>query len=387
MKRIDLEERPGWRDQAQRLGFTFHNLDGDPSWDETKAYVFTQEQVERDLRDVTHELNQMCLAAVDLAVDNERILESLAIPEDFWDLVRNSWRRGDPSLYGRFDFMYDGSGPGKMLEFNADTPTTLYEAGCFQWIWFEEQRARGVIGSESDQFNSIQEKLIARLREMLEPGCHLHFASCKDSPEDRGTVEYLEDLAVQAALNNHFVYVEDIGVDTEGRFVDADGYVIDNLFKLYPLEDMMREEFGPYLKTTETSLVEPVWKSILSNKGLMALLWEMYPGHPNLLPSFFEGQVNADDIYGAYVRKPIYSREGENVEIYRPGRSPFRMGGNNGEEGWIVQAYQPSVRYGDDYAVLGSWVIGEEPVGIGVREDKCIVTQDLSRFVPHVVVN
>ena len=387
MKRIDLPERPGWREQAARLGYAFHNVDGVAGWDETKAYVFTQAQIDQDLIKATAELNQMCLAAVDLVTKSEQLLSKLVIPEDYWDLVRRSWQAQDPTLYGRFDFLYDGTGPAKMLEFNADTPTTLYEAGFFQWLWFEEQRALGVVGSEADQFNLIQEKMIARLRAMFAPGCHVHFSSCKDSVEDRGTVEYLEDCAIQASLKNHFVYIEDIGVDKEGRFVDSDEYVIDNLFKLYPLEDMMREKFSPYLKTTPTRLIEPPWKSILSNKGLLAVLWEMFPGHPNLLPSFFENDVRTDDIYSGYVRKPLYSREGENVEIYRPGHKPIQMGGDFSEEGWVIQAYQPAPRFGEDYTILGSWIIGDEPVGIGVREDTCIVTQDLSRFVPHVVLD
>lgn len=57
--------------------------------------------------------------------------------------------------------------------------------------------------------------------------------------------------------------------------------------------------------------MEPLWKSILSNKGLMPLLWRFFPGHPNLLASWFDGEKPQIAAGESYVRKPIYSREGE----------------------------------------------------------------------------
>ncbi|WP_163333523.1 glutathionylspermidine synthase family protein, partial [Klebsiella aerogenes] len=88
---------------------------------------------------------------------DERILASLRIPERAWDAVRDSWRRGDPSLYGRLDFAYGGNGPAKLLEYNADTPTALYETGVFQWLWLEQALASGRLPAGSDQFNSVHE--------------------------------------------------------------------------------------------------------------------------------------------------------------------------------------------------------------------------------------
>ncbi len=387
MQRISLEERPDWRAQADLLGYSFLNQDAIPSWDESKAYVLTAEQVDFDLKSVTNELHQMCIEAVDVAVQNERILDRLAIPAPYWDWIANSWRAREPSLYGRFDLFYDGTGPAKMLEYNADTPTCLYEAGFFQLHWFEEQRARGVISDEADQFNVIQDKLIARFRELFEQGANVHFSCCRDAQDDRGTVEYIEDCAIQAGLVNHFVFIDDIGVDTEGRFADQNDHVIDYLFKLYPLEHMFREDFGKFLPNSGVEMLEPPWKAILSNKGLLPLLWQMYPGHPNLLPSFFETEVDADTIIGSYVKKPLFSREGENVEVHQKGTETFRMPGGYGEEGFVIQAFSPTPKYVDDYAVVGSWIVGDEAVGIGIREDTNIVTQDISRFVPHVVVN
>jgi len=385
MKRIKLAERPDWKKQAESLGFGFHTMYGEPYWDETRAYIFTLDQIERGLEDPATELNAMCLDAVDFVIHQEEWLEKLAIPEKYWDYIKNSWTEAAPSLYGRFDFAYDGINPVKLLEFNADTPTSLYETGFFQWNWLEEQKARGVVHTDADQFNIVQDKLIERLAVIFDEGCHLHFACCKDTDEDRATVRYIEDCAAQAGLLNHFVYIEDIGIDKTGQLVDKDGFVIDSLFKLYPYEDMFREPFGPSLINSKVTLLEPPWKALLSNKGLLSLLWSLYPNHPYLLPTFFEEEVDADFINGPHVIKPLFSREGANIEVRIPGQETIIEEGPYGEEGRVVQAYNPLPQFDDDYAVIGAWIIGSEAAGIGIREDKSLVTKNLSRFVPHLI--
>jgi len=387
MKRIHLDERPHWRDQAEHLGFIYHTEDGDRYWDESRAYVFTMQQIEDDLEDPTDELYELCLDVVDRVVANEEWLTKLAIPDLYWDWIRQSWTDKELSLYGRFDLAYDGSAPAKLLEFNADTPTALYEAGTFQWVWFEDQMERGVIPRDSDQFNSVHDRMVDRFKAMFEPGSHLHFSCCKGTIEDRATVEYIQDCATQTGIEGHFVYIEDVGVDNQGRFADLDGVVIDNWFKLYPYEDMFRERFGPFLPVSGAKLIEPPWKAILSNKGILPLLWQIFPGHPNLLPAYFEDDAPADAIGSGFVRKPLFSREGANVEIYRPGQPPFVTPGGYGAEGWIVQSYQPIPAFEGDYTVIGSWVIGDEAAGIGIREDSTLITRDLSRFVPHVILS
>jgi len=82
------------------------------------------------------------------------------------------------------------------------------------------------------------------------------------------------------------------------------------------------------------------------------------------------------------VKKPLYSREGANVSI-NAGDTVIDVGGDYGEEGFIWQAYHALPSFGGRYAVIGSWVVGDEPAGIGIREDASPVTRDTSRFVPH----
>lgn len=189
-------------------GFDFHIIDNEIYWDESRAYRFTLRQIEEQIEKPTAELHQMCLEVVDRAVKDEEILTQLAIPPLYWDVIAESWRARDPSLYGRMDFAWCGNAPVKLLEYNADTPTSLYESAYFQWLWLEDARRSGIIPRDADQYNAIQERLISRFSELYsrEP---FYFCCCQDTDEDRSTVLYLQDCAQQAGQESRFIYIED----------------------------------------------------------------------------------------------------------------------------------------------------------------------------------
>ena len=384
MQRISFSERPDWRQQAEALGFAFHTFDGEPYWDETAAYRFSLRQIEDDIDAPTAELHELCLALVDLIVDREELLERLHIPRFFWEHLRISWRRREPSLYGRMDFCYSGQGPAKLFELNYDTPTSLYEAGYFQWLWLEQQRERGALPPAADQYNLIQERLIETLADLGVPQ-PLYLAAVHESLEDRGTVDYLRDCAVQAGLEARFIAIEDIGLERSGTFVDLDGHSIFSLFKLYPWEQLLEDPFGAAIPASGTRFVEPPWKALLSNKGILALLWEQHPGHPNLLPTYFDARPSAHLAPG-WVRKPLFSREGANVSLHAAdGRRAAVAGPYGGAT--IRQACQPLPCFDGHYPVLGSWVVGDRACGLGIREDRSLITQDSSRFLPHFILD
>jgi glutathionylspermidine synthase len=384
--RVACEERAGWRDHAARIGFAFHTIDGERYWDERAYYAFTLAQIERDLEAPTAELDAMCRELVARAVDDERILRLLQIPEPFWIYIAASWKRRDPSLYGRMDLRYDGHGPAKLLEYNADTPTSVFEAGVFQWLWLEDMKTRGALPNDADQFNSLHEKLVAAWREIGKDG-HLHLACAFESIEDRGTLAYLEDCARQGGLETTALPIEQIGRDAKGQFVDAKDRPIDLMFKLYPWEWMLRETFGRSLPGAATRWVEPPWKMVLSNKGILPLLWAMFPGHPNLLPAYFDDDDRAAALGRSYVRKPLYSREGANVDVMIEGRSADSDSGPYGREGFIRQALAPLPQFDGNYVVLGSWLAAGKPCGLSVREDATLITKNTSRFLPHAIVD
>ena len=157
----------------KQAGFDFHTIDGERYWDERAYYAFTLEEIEREIEAPTGEIDAMCLELVGRAVDDETILRRLKIPEAFWPLISESWHRDEASLYGRLDLSFGGHGPAKLLEYNADTPTSIFEAAVFQWTWLEQAIERHIIPARADQFNSIHERLIEAWKK-LGAGRHLH---------------------------------------------------------------------------------------------------------------------------------------------------------------------------------------------------------------------
>ena len=388
MLRQAISERPDWQQKAKEFGFKFHTMYGEQYWDESAYYQFSLKQIEEDLESPTEEIHQMCLEVVDKVLRDEELLRRFCIPEHKWDFIRESWQNGDPSLYSRLDFAYNGQGPAKLYENNADTPTSVYETGFWQWLWLQEQVDGQKLNRASDQFNSLQEKLVNRFADLgfLTPDRTLHFACCKDTEEDRGTVQYLEDCATAAGLDCKFVFMEDIGVDANGQFTDLDNQVINWMFKLYPWEFMFEEEFGRYLGTNNLRWLEPPWKAILSNKALLPMLWRLFPNHPNLLPAFFEDELAKASDIESLVKKPIFSREGANIAIVKGKNEIVSSDGPYGQEGYIYQATHMLPKFVDNYTLIGSWLVDDEAAGISLREDKGPITQDMSRFLPHVIL-
>ena len=372
MRREERAPRAGWQGKVEALGFAFHTIDGETYWDERACYRFSAQEIDT-LERATGELQSRCIEAAARVIER-RDYARFQIPEPFHALIERSWEADEKSLYGRFDLSWDGSGEPKLLEYNADTPTALLEASVVQWYWMKD------VFPEADQFNSIHEKLIARWGEMrgeLPADGRTYFACDSASVEDQGNLDYLRDTAVQAGLAALPIDIADIGWDGE-RFVDLEERPMAALFKLYPWEWMVREEFGANLLRGTVRVIEPPWKMLLSNKAILPVLWEMFPGHPNLLAASFEPGKFATD----FVKKPLYSREGANVSITAGGKT-LEEPGAYGAEGYIWQAYHELARFGANYTVIGSWIVGEEPAGIGIREDDSPITKNSSRFVPH----
>ena len=381
------------------------------------------------------------LAAAQNIIDNQRYAE-LAIPPQAVPLIEWAWNQEPPALYGRFDISWAGAASGqppKLLEYNADTPTSLVEASVVQWSWMEDAR-RDPPGGKPDQFNSIHDRLIAKWKDIkgycAEPiyFTALQFAESrraqanKEAAEDHLTVTYLRDTATQAGLETRQIALQDIGWNDEHQaFVDLDDTQITTLFKLYPWESMLREEFGPHALDTYRTMtwIEPIWKMLLSNKGLLPILWQLYPNHELLLESHFDTPpatiepvatqwssvpntgfgsgttqpystlpqptaLARSQAMRNYVRKPLLSREGSNITLIRDGQIACQTEGPyTGPQ--ILQALAPEATFPDPqnqprHPILGLWMIDQECGGMGIRESRTPITDNLSSFVPHYFV-
>ncbi|OOR89391.1 glutathionylspermidine synthase [Moraxella caviae] len=387
MKRIAVTPRPDWQAEMEKIGFDYHSIDGN-YWQEDACYVLDEAQVD-ELERVTEELHQMYLQAAAHVVKTGDYAR-LAIGDVAAGLIESSFRAQSPSLYGRFDLCYDGKSAPKLYEYNADTPTSLFEASVAQWYWLQ---AQGGALAGADQFNSIHERLLVEFRALAQgfgADDKLHFAAVTASTEDTITTQYLQDVAIQAGLTTRFLDVGAIGYHAPNqRFVDEQGEMIKHLFKLYPWEWLVTESFGQYIAGSGTQFIEPAYKLLLSNKAILAVLWELFPNHPNLLPAYLEPEKLAQ--FGAdYVQKPFYSREGASITLHAQGQTE-QTGGDYGKEGFVYQKAQALPVFTNNqgqvmHTLIGSWIVGHGSAGIGVREDFTAITKDTSLFVPHVLL-
>ncbi len=374
MRRIECQPRSGWQQRVEEAGLLWHS-GVEPYWNESAFYEFTAREIEL-LESATSELAEMALAAAQRIIDTKSYAR-LGIPESAIALVENSWMAEPPSLYGRFDLAYDGVHPPKLLEYNADTPTSLLEAAAVQWYWLED------VFPAADQFNSIHERLIARWRELAQylPGRRIDFCSMDDL-EDGMTVTYLMDTARQAGLTSSIFPIDEIGWDGES-FLGPHARPLEAVFKLYPWEWMVREEFAEHLDVARTTWIEPAWKMLLSNKGILPVLWELYPGHPNLLEARFDSPGEMTQ----WIRKPLLGREGANITLHGAGEH-LETAGEYGEEGYVYQELAPLRQFQGRFPVIGSWVVEETEsvpaAGIGIRESDSPIITNTSRFVPHL---
>jgi len=385
MQRLDCPPRDDWRLTADRTGFDFHTIDGERYWDERAYYAFSLQEIERQIEQPTAEIEAMCLELVGVAIDDEEYLQRLKIPQTLWPLISESWHNDHASLYGRLDLSFDGRGPAKLLEYNADTPSSIFEAAVFQWTWLEQAIERRIIPAHADQFNSIHERLIEAWQK-LGDGRLLHLAGTTENEEDAGTLAYLEDTAIQAGLATSLIDIAGIGWREDGGFVDRDQRPIGLVFKLYPWEWMFDDAFSGRLVKAPTRWIEPPWKAILSNKGILPLLWEMFPDHPNLLPAYFDDDPNGATLGASFVRKPLYSREGANVALVRDGVTLVEQDGPYGAEGFVRQCLASLPNFSGQYPVIGSWLVDHTPCGLSIREDENPITGNSSRFLPHAIL-
>ena len=387
MQRHSVRARDGWQGIVEKQGLTFHSPQSAPGvgnerpyWDESAVYEFTSAEVDR-LEAAANTLQEMCLAAAQHVIDNKRY-EELEIPAEAVPMIEWAWNEEPPAIYGRFDVLFDGSGPPKLLEYNADTPTSLVEAAVIQWHWLKDVRP------SDDQFNSLHERLIAKWKDVdVYLSKPVYFASA-DYPEDRLTIAYLRDTAEQAGIKTRQMLMSEIGWNEQrGVFVDNGKYedAMRSIFKLYPWESMMEEAFAEQCLRTYKQMrwIEPIWKMLLSNKGILPVLWELYPGHELLLESRFVDGSSGWEPEAGCVRKPMHSREGANIVMKLPDGRKIETPGEYTNRKMIDQRLGPEVRFDGRYPVLGLWMIDQECGGMGIREDAGRVTGNFSSFVPH----
>lgn len=375
--------RPDWQQRVEDSGLIWHGAGQDSYWTEDRHLVMSLEAAEV-LEAAANELHGLCLQACEEIIRRDW-WDRLALPETVIGMVQTSWLAGDRSLYGRFDLAWNGSGPPKLLEYNADTPTSLLEAAVIQWQWLED------VAPDDDQLNSLHEALVERWALFPEP--LVHFACVWDNLEDRQTIAYLAETAEQAGKTVELLDMSEIGFSEAGRFTDPTERPIERLFKLYPWEWLAEDPFFAEIGQERQRFIEPAWKMMLSNKGLLPILWELNPGHPLLLPAAYsrEGLYDLGLRVKRWVEKPFFGREGAGVSLHdsssSSGSGPTAQGIAAANAGPLVFQEQADLFQADGlHIVWGLWMVGDECRALSARGDASPITGNLSRFLPHRLV-
>ncbi|TGE29929.1 glutathionylspermidine synthase family protein [Hymenobacter metallicola] len=336
-------------------------------------------------------LYDMMVRAIPDAVP-EDLLQLLAIPPNLWAAVRHSWNDDRHwHLYGRFDLASTPDGP-KLIEFNADTATSIPETAVVQWA--------SLVAAQQDdderQANGLFEGLEAQFRHWLGLNADLDnsllLVYLPDSAEDEANCVVLAEAARAAGFRQvHVCPVDAMQVSVAGEERGAWAEVKPGewvrfgfLFKLVPWEILAEDEpeltadLCQLLQSRDLIIANPAYTLLFQSKGLLAWLWQVYPHHPLLL------EASLDDLTGRYVRKPLLGREGQNVVQVDGSRLVQEQPGDFAHQPQVRQRWVelPQDAQRRQYQAGVFWA--GEACAISFRRESGVIT-NLSEFVPHIL--
>ena len=377
----------------EEVGMTWHtDPDGQPYIADDIVLV-TEDEVEA-YYEAANTLYDMYVEAAQHVIDNERFLE-LDIPFNLVDPIKRSWENDHRHLYGRFDFAGGVDGlPIKLIEFNADTPTSLFETAIVQWALLKANHM-----DEASQFNSVYESIRNSFRRLVtgdnDPDTfgeyyrfqNILFSSVRNEPEDERTVRFLQHLASDAGFQTDFCYTDEVGFLEEEGIFNPQQTRFDYWFKLYPWENIALQTDGingildDITRNTDTVILNPAYTLLFQSKGMLKVLYELFPDSPYLL------ETRGEPLQGQQqVAKKMFGREGANTVIYdAAGAILHAMPGEYDRYRSIYQAFAayPKDAQGRSYqaGVFFAW----EACGLGFRRGGEIL-DNLSKFVAHRMV-
>ena len=372
------------------IGFHWHTDNDMSSYIDNNVVVISEDEAE-NYANAVNELYDMFVEAGQYVIDNN-LFHELNIPFNLVELIKESWENDVHwHLYGRFDLAggVDGK-PIKFIEFNADTPTALFETSIIQWALLKANNL-----DEESQFNFIYEALrdnfqrlvtlqedISGFDEMYE-GWKMLFSSVRGNIEEENTTRLLMSIAQEAGWNVEFAYIDEVGFDDDGIFYEDEKYEF--FFKLLPWESIAIEEPGlcelltAVVKNKQAIILNPAYTLLFQSKGILKILWDLYPNHPLLLETSFEPLQNKKQ-----VQKVTFGREGENVTIYDENMEIISK--KDGEYSNFNKVYQEYVEFpkeNNEYYQAGVF-FAYESCGLGYRKGS-IILDNMSKFTGHIV--
>ncbi|XPV70201.1 MAG: glutathionylspermidine synthase family protein [Halarcobacter sp.] len=375
------------------IGFVWHT-DTDNSSYIADELVQINEEEANAYYEACNELYDMFCEAGEYVIENN-LFHEINIPFNLVELIKESWENDVHwHLYSRFDLAggIDGK-PIKLIEFNSDTPTSLFETAIIQWALLKKNNLTNV-----SQFNNLYDALIDNFKRIITLESDLEkfeeyysklnwkilFSSISSSSEDINTTKLLQHIANEAGFNTDFEYIENVQFSDEGIFKDKENFEF--WFKLIPWEDIAIEEselallLTQIIKDKKAIVFNPAYTLMFQSKGFMKILWDLYPNHPLLLETSFEPLVGKKQ-----VEKRCFGREGANTKIINvDGSIDAQTQGEYEGHKAIYQEYVELPRDEKGNSYQAGVFYAYEACALGFRRGEKILN-NMSKFVGHMI--
>jgi glutathionylspermidine synthase len=385
--------KPLTKEYLESIGFVWHTDEDETSYIADEIVEISEDEANA-YYEATNELYDMFCEAGDYVVDNN-LFHEINIPFNLVNLIKESWENDVHwHLYSRFDLAggIDGK-PIKLIEFNADTPTAVFETAIIQWAMLKANNL-----DEASQFNNLYDALKDNFKRIItmeddiekfeeyykDLGWKILFSSISSSSEDENTTKLLQHIASEAGFNTDFEYIDKVQFNDEGIFKDDINFEF--WFKLIPWENIAIDEselaliLEDIVANKKAIIFNPAYTLMFQSKGFMKILWDLYPNHPLLLETSFEPLISKKQ-----VEKRCFGREGANVAIINSDNS-LDMKTDGDYEGFkaIYQEYVelPTDENGDSYQAGVFYAY--EACALGFRKGGKILN-NMSKFVGHII--
>lgn len=379
-------------DQLDEAFLSWYKEDGESFI--ANELVLVKEKEAKAYYEAGNAIYDMYVEAGDYVIENN-LLDEIGIPFNLQDLVKSSWENDVHwHIYGRFDFAGGIDGKDiKLIEFNADTPTTLYESSVLQWMLLKANNL-----DENSQFNNIHEALKENFKRLIVldgdmedfekryDGYKILFSSYEGIEEEEVTTKFLETCAREAGYETGFSFLDKVGFDEEKGIFDENENNYEFWFKLFPWEDLAIEEgdltliLKGIIDNRKAILLNPAYTLMFQSKGMLKILYDLFPNSPYLLETSFNPLKNKKQI-----EKKIFGREGENCHIFDDNGKTIAK--KEGEYEHHKSVYQEFIDYPQDenglYYQAGVF-FAYESCGLSYRRGDIILDDD-SKFVGHII--
>jgi glutathionylspermidine synthase len=337
-------------------------------------------------------------------------LRELGYPGDTLDFIRLKTMNME-SVIARLDLI-KAENTYKCIEINSDTPTFIKELFSVNGT-VANQFGFGNPneGMEVQLAGAVRAAVAASTKWLNETEPYIVFTAHEDNIEDRNTILYLQELY---GLPSRFIALDKLRILPGNGLFDEKGRRIDILYRqTFPIEGLITDEdeqgnkIGLWLlelvKTKKLAIINPPSAFLLQNKAVQAVIWGLHESkdafftneeHKWIEDYFLPTYLEAEPFYDKqvpYVKKPIFGREGDTVQIFSSTGKLLmeEQHKNYNDVPSIFQQYieLPTVTYNSEkgkqigHILTGSFLVNGKASALGYRVGGEI-TNNLSCFLP-----